>query len=139
MHRTGARGLHRHDAPHDLVQAGNGCHVRRALAVPARCDAFEGMGVPHAHRVCGCNNAGRRIDPLAEASFVPTALVLNPRSDAAFVAFAEAALASGVTTPEAFQERLRERYPLAVVRKRELASEPFTIWYCYRDGRWMRP
>lgn len=70
---------------------------------------------------------------------MPTALVMNPRSDPAFVAFAEAALLSGVTTPEAFQERLRERYPLAVVRQRELASEPITIWYCYRDGRWVRP
>lgn len=70
---------------------------------------------------------------------MPTALVLNPRNDATFVAFAEAALARGITTPEAFQERLRERYPQAVVRLRELASEPFTIWYCYRDGRWIRP
>jgi hypothetical protein len=70
---------------------------------------------------------------------VPTALVLNPRTDAAFVAFAEAALTSGVTSPQTFQALLRERYPLAVVRQRELASEPFTIWYCYRDGRWMRP
>jgi len=70
---------------------------------------------------------------------VPTALVLNPRNDAAFVAFAEAALAEGVTTTEDFQQRLRERYPRAVVRQRELASEPFTIWYCYRDGRWVRP
>lgn len=70
---------------------------------------------------------------------MPTALVLNPRNDAAFVAFAEAALGDGVTSPAAFQERLRERYPQAVVRQRELASEPFTIWYCYRDGRWVRP
>ena len=70
---------------------------------------------------------------------MPTALVLNPRNDAAFVDFAEAALGDGVTTAAAFQERLRQRYPLAVVRQRELASEPFTIWYCYRDGRWVRP
>jgi hypothetical protein len=70
---------------------------------------------------------------------VPTALVLNPRSDAAFVAFAEAVLADGVTMPDAFQDRLRKRYPRAVVRQRELASEQFTIWYCYRDGRWVQP
>lgn len=70
---------------------------------------------------------------------MPTALVLNPRSDAAFVAFAEAVLADGVTMPHDFQDRLRERYPRAVVRQRELASEPFTIWYCYRDGRWVQP
>jgi hypothetical protein len=70
---------------------------------------------------------------------VPTALVLNPRSDDAFVAFAEAVLADGVATPDDFQKRLRERYPHAVIRQRELASEPFTIWYCYRDGRWVQP
>ena len=70
---------------------------------------------------------------------MPTALVLNPRSDIAFVAFAETALANGAATPDDFQERLRERYPRAVVRQRELASEPFTIWYCYRDGRWVQP
>ena len=84
----------------------------------------------------------RRVDnegPCGGPSSVPTALVLNPRNDAAFVAFAQAALGNGVTSPAAFQERLRERYPQAVVRQRELASEPFTIWYCYRDGRWVRP
>lgn len=70
---------------------------------------------------------------------LPTALVLNPRSDAAFVAFAEASMAAGVNTPDAFQGRLRERYPRAIVRQRELASEQFTIWYCYRDGRWVQP
>jgi hypothetical protein len=75
--------------------------------------------------------------PSRRRSLVPTALVLNPRNDAAFVDFAEAVLADGVTPAEAFQERLRERYPLAVVRQRELSSEPFTIWYCYRDGRWV--
>ena len=63
-------------------------------------------------------------------------LVLNPRRDLEFVAFAEATLRNGVRTPEAFQARLRERYPQAVVRQRDLASEPFTIWYCYREGRW---
>lgn len=83
--------------------------------------------------------AGGQSGPLAESVIVPTALVLNPRSDADFVAFAEAALADGATNPDAFQERLRSRYPRAVVRERELASEPFTIWYCYRDGRWVRP
>lgn len=89
--------------------------------------------------VCSCNGRGQTIKALAESLIVPTALVLNPRSDADFVAFAEAALADGVTSPEAFQERLRSQYPRAVVRERELASEPFTIWYCYRDGRWVRP
>ena len=70
---------------------------------------------------------------------VPSALVLNPREDVEFVAYAEAILAEGPIEPEAFEARLRERYPLAVVRPRELASEAFTLWYCYRDGRWTRP
>jgi hypothetical protein len=70
---------------------------------------------------------------------VPNALVLNPRNDPEFVAFAEAVLSEGPSTPEALEMRLRERYPLAVVRPRALSSEPFTLWYCYRDGRWTRP
>ena len=70
---------------------------------------------------------------------VSNALVLNPRDDREFVSFAEALLAEGPSTPETFEERLRERYPLAVVRPRDLASEPLTLWYCYRDGRWTRP
>lgn len=72
-------------------------------------------------------------------SIEPNAVVLNPRNDEAFVAFAEKILGEGPTTPAEFQARLRERYPSAVVRPRELASEPFTLWYCYRDGRWTRP
>ena len=66
-------------------------------------------------------------------------LVLNPRTDLAFVQFAEGVLGDGAATPEDFQARLRERYPLASVHRRELASEPFVIWYCYRDGRWTPP
>jgi hypothetical protein len=66
---------------------------------------------------------------------VGVVLVLNPRSDQSFVAFAEAQFHTGVTA-DAFQARLRARYPQAVVRPRDLASEPFTVWYCYRDGRW---
>ncbi len=70
---------------------------------------------------------------------VPNALVLNPRDDRDFVSFAEALLAEGPPTPQTFERRLRERYPMAVVRPRDLASEPLTLWYCYRDGRWTRP
>lgn len=63
-------------------------------------------------------------------------LILNPRTDTGFVAFAEAALDDGPHTPEAFQERLRTRYPHAAVHLRELSSETAVMWYCYRDGRW---
>ncbi len=64
-------------------------------------------------------------------------LVVNPRSDQEFVAYAEAALEAWPNTVEAFQSRLRERYPKAVVHLRELAGEPVSIWYCYRDGHWV--
>lgn len=74
--------------------------------------------------------------PSAEDVVGPDAVVLNPRADEVFVAFAEAILAEGPATPEAFQARLRERYPAAIVRKRDLHAEPLTVWYCYRDGHW---
>lgn len=123
--------MHRHIERPEVVRHRNGV----ATAV-LRVDEWSLWRVAV---VCSCNGRGRTIGARAESVIVPTALVLNPRSDADFVAFAEAALADGATNPEAFQERLRSRYPRAVVRERELASEPFTIWYCYRDGRWVRP
>jgi hypothetical protein len=70
-----------------------------------------------------------------EARIVPI-LVLNPRADREFVAFAEAALGDGAIPLDAFEARLRKRYPRAVVHRRELSSEHSVIWYCYRDGRW---
>jgi hypothetical protein len=65
---------------------------------------------------------------------VPNTLVLNPRNDREFVSFAEALLAEGPVTPETFESRVRERYPLAVVRPRELASEPFTLFTATGTG-----
>ena len=38
--------------------------------------------------------------------------------------------------PAELQARLRETYPLAVVRPRVISSEPTSLWYVYRDGRW---
>ncbi len=70
---------------------------------------------------------------------VPSALVLNPRTDRDFVAYAESLIAEGVFTADGFESRLRARYPSAVVRRRDLASEPYTLWYCYRDGKWTPP
>ena len=66
-----------------------------------------------------------------------TTLIVNPRDDAAFARFVQAVQAEGVDTPERFEQRLRERYPDAVVRLRDLAGETFTIWYVYRDGHWV--
>ena len=64
-------------------------------------------------------------------------LVVNPRTDASFVAFAWEQLdGRPADEPTALQSRLRARYPDAVVRVRVLAHEPSVVWYVYRDGHW---
>ncbi len=65
-------------------------------------------------------------------------LVLNPPDDDAFRASAEGLLEDGVGDPADLQARLRERWPDALVRPRELAGEQAQIWYVYRDGHWVR-
>ena len=67
---------------------------------------------------------------------MPTTLVLNPRDDARFVALAERTVADGVKSPFDLQARLRQDYPNAVVRARDLDGEALSIWYVYRDGHW---
>ena len=64
-------------------------------------------------------------------------LVLNPRADAKFVALAEAIVTDGVVAPHELQARLRQEYPGAIVRARELDGEAQSIWYVYRDGHWI--
>jgi hypothetical protein len=66
-----------------------------------------------------------------------TTLVVNPRDDTPFVALAERLVADDVRSPDQLQARLRQEYPEAVVRARELDGEAFTIWYVYRDGHWV--
>ena len=44
--------------------------------------------------------------------------------------------AEQATDPAHLQASLRERYPDAIVRRRELSSESTDVWYVYRDGRW---
>ena len=66
-----------------------------------------------------------------------TTLIVNPRDDAAFASFVRAVHGEGIDTPQELQRRLRERYPDAVVRLRDLHAETFTIWYVYRDGHWV--
>jgi hypothetical protein len=64
-------------------------------------------------------------------------LILNPRDDATFTGYAEELATAVGLTPEALQHRLRERYPQAAVRPRDLSSERTTVWYVYRDGHWV--
>ncbi len=63
-------------------------------------------------------------------------LILNPRSDAQFVALVSELMTDPIDQPSALEARLRARFPDAVVRRRELSSEPTEVWYVYRDGRW---
>jgi hypothetical protein len=64
-------------------------------------------------------------------------IIRNPPGDRAFQHAIEEALDGGALEPDAAQERLRERYPQAVVRRRELADETMPVWYVYREGRWV--
>jgi hypothetical protein len=62
-------------------------------------------------------------------------LILNPLDDDEFLRLARD-LAGQAGHPEALQTRLRQYYPDAVVRPRDLSGERET-WYVYRDGRWV--
>jgi hypothetical protein len=64
-------------------------------------------------------------------------LVVNPRTDASFVQFVhEQTDGLLADDPMVLETRLRERYPATTVHARLLSSEPTTVWYVYRDGRW---
>lgn len=65
-------------------------------------------------------------------------IVANPAEDRPFRAFIDAGLLSGIGNPEELEAILRTRYPLAVVRPRELAGERTPVWYVYREGHWIR-
>ncbi len=65
-------------------------------------------------------------------------LVTNPADDRVFSEFAETVVEHGVPSAEELEERLRAVYPAATVHRRELAGEPWLVWYVYRDGHWVR-
>ena len=64
-------------------------------------------------------------------------LVLNPPDDPPFEALVSSEIEA--EDPEQLQVRLREQYPRAIVRRRDLSGERTQIWYVYRDGHWVRP
>lgn len=64
------------------------------------------------------------------------ALIVNPRTDEAFVELVEQ-LSNGAATPADLQVALRGSYPQAVVRARDLSSESLAVWYVFRDGHWV--
>lgn len=63
-------------------------------------------------------------------------LVINPRDDDTFAAQARE-LGASSSTAEALQALLRQNYPRAVVRPRQLEGERDEIWYVYREGAWI--
>ena len=62
-------------------------------------------------------------------------VIVNPRRDDGFVQRVNE-LVGAVGAPAELQSRLRDAYPDAIVRRRELSSESTEVWYVYRDGRW---
>jgi hypothetical protein len=65
-------------------------------------------------------------------------IVANPAGDREFRALIHSGLVSGAQLPEELEAVLRTRYPLAIVRPRELAGERSAVWYVYREGHWIR-
>ncbi len=66
-------------------------------------------------------------------------LIVNPRDDMEFASQVEELLAAGADSTTALQDGLREHYPSAVVRKREISGERGVVWYVYREGYWVAP
>ena len=64
-------------------------------------------------------------------------IIINPRDDGRFGELLDRSLLTGVESPDALERLLREVYPRAVVRRRELAGEQVEVWYVYREGRWV--
>ena len=65
-------------------------------------------------------------------------LIINPLTDDDFAAFVHDC-ARDASDPTVLQARLRERYPRAVARSRDLSGERGAAWYVYREGRWIPP
>lgn len=72
-----------------------------------------------------------------EPSTTRPILVVNPADDDVFGDFAHVLLSHGASSTRELERRLRPLYAQAVVHARELSSEPFVVWYVYRDGQWV--
>jgi hypothetical protein len=65
-------------------------------------------------------------------------LVVNPRTDSLFVEYVRKQIDDlPDAEPHVLEQRLRKHHPAATVHARVLAGEPTTVWYVYRDGRWI--
>lgn len=77
------------------------------------------------------------VRPDGDAPPQPPTLILNPRGDEEFEAFALQLVRDGLWLPRQLEAGLRPRYPLARVHMRELSGEPRVVLYVYRDGHWL--
>lgn len=64
-------------------------------------------------------------------------LIINPPDDADFRTLTTGLVDDGIRAPAALERRLRDIHPFAIVRPRDLVGEQVTVWYVYRDGRWI--
>ena len=97
-----------------------------------RSDSVSPLGGNRANRQA--HVTGSWLSHFSRPQRAPT-VVLNPATDTEFEAHVKSLLPN-MTSPESLEEALHEQYPRVVVHRRELSSEPMTIWYVYRDGRW---
>jgi hypothetical protein len=88
---------------------------------------------------CGASAPDRTLCPVdrVQPGGSGPALFVNPIDDAAFVAEVERSVADGIVDAADLERRLRQNYPQAIVRPRDLSNEPFVVWYVYRDGHWV--
>ena len=100
------------------------------------------MGATHLYRLPASRRSHGRCRALTLAWTVSGGanpiLIINPRSDDVFVDRVHM-LADSVDVPDELQEKLRDEYPSAVVRARDLEGERRPVWYVYREGRWVPP
>jgi hypothetical protein len=68
---------------------------------------------------------------------MPPTLIVNPTDDDVFAEYAQTLVDHGAASTDELERRLREEYPRASVHARDLAGESATIWYVYREGRWI--
>jgi len=64
-------------------------------------------------------------------------VIANPADDERFRTTIDEIVEAGSRIPSDLEAMLRTTYPQAVVRRREIASETFEVWYVYRDGHWV--
>lgn len=64
-------------------------------------------------------------------------VIVNPRSDGAFVRAADGVVAAGIDSAADLELALRDRYPRVVVHERVLNGEGLPTWYVYREGAWV--